>query len=220
MRPLSLSLSLALAFSAAGCFDAHTPSSTTDAGPIGDAGCAGGAPFVICVADCGSDAGAGPICVAGAWTCPPGTRNLAECPPTCHGPPPPGCVCRGTSWSCPAPQTDCPVDTMGSIGSACATEGAECGNPCCSDAIECRGGVWAPGPVADCDSCVEHACGDGRCRADQTCVSSCNIAGGTSFVCRARDAGCNDCSCIVLTEDERCEMIDGFPQVTEQNVCF
>jgi hypothetical protein len=98
-------------------------------------------------------------------------------------------------------------------------ENATCGDPCCADSMICNGGTWQRGPEADCFACTEYACGDGQCRADQTCTLSCGPTDGGQFSCVSRDPGCSDCSCIVLTASQRCEMIDGHPHVSETGFC-
>ncbi len=314
----------------AGCADSHGREG--DAGPVGDGGACGTAPFLICVSACGSDAGVGPICTGGAWACPPGTRDLSTCPPTCRGAPPgPGCVCVGTSWSCPntmcppdinpwnptdphsacspdgamcssggtdvcgsamscrcesghwncavaepdpvcwcgrqpsagdrcnmegascgeccptpggtgwpamqcvsghwtaatcpaiecaAVARECPADTAILLGTACpTTEGARCGDPCCSDSVTCFDGVWVRGPEADCALCSEYVCGAGHCRADQTCTSRCGPADGIEYFCAPQVSGCNACSCMPPSSISRCEMIDGHPHVSEIGFC-
>ena len=329
MRPLPLLIVLAVPLAAAGCADTH--GLDVDSGPAGDAGCGGGSPL-ICVSSCGGDAGLSPICTATGWACPPGTRDLSTCPPTCHGPPPSSaCVCRGTSWSCPSaacptdfnpwdptdprsacspegstcssggtdpcssamsctctsghwncaiaeadpvcwcgrqpsegdrcveegascgeccptpggtgwpamqcagghwtaaacppvvcpplPAPECPAQALTLLGLACSVEGAQCGDPCCSDSTSCHGGVWIRGPEADCALCSEYACGPGLGRADQTCTSRCGPADGIEFVCAPRDPGCSDCSCVPVGPSQRCEMIDGHPNVVDVGFC-
>jgi hypothetical protein len=48
---------------------------------------------------CSSDTAPRPACVAGAWTCPPGTGPVTVCPRYCSfgPPPPPGCTCDPAS---------------------------------------------------------------------------------------------------------------------------
>lgn len=175
MRQLLL---LSLSVAVVGCSESH--------GRLGDAGSTDGGecgpePFLFCVSDCGSDAGLPPICSDGAWVCPPGTRDAGECPPTCWGPAPPGCVCDRGEWRCDA---TCPPDLNpwdpSHPSNACWVEGAECtsgGTDPCGGGMwcTCRGGRWEcavaePDPVCYCgrepsegDRCVEEGASCGEC---------------------------------------------------------
>jgi hypothetical protein len=128
-----------------------------------------------------------------------------------------------TSAACPdieCPPIECPADTGSVLGRSCPIEGAQCGDPCCSSAIECDGGVWVPGPEADCVLCDEYPCGDGACGADQFCRATCGPAGGTMHSCVTLPPGCTSCDCIPLGGVFECEMIDGHPHVGEVALCF
>ncbi len=178
MRSLR-SLALLVPLLLAGCPDSH---GRDDAGPHGDGGPCSGSSGLICVASCGGDAGLPPICSGGAWVCPPGTVDIHSCPPTCWGPPPPGCTCRGTEWVCPP--RECPADINpwdpDHPGNACTTEGATCRNggdsPCGGFmSCTCEGGRWTclvaePDPVCWCgrepsegDACSEEGAVCGEC---------------------------------------------------------
>lgn len=52
--------------------------------------------FFYCTYDCANDTGVPPaaLCVAGTWQCPTGAFKASLCPPTCIGPPAPGCTCE------------------------------------------------------------------------------------------------------------------------------
>jgi hypothetical protein len=188
---IGLALSLTL-LSLAGCSASHV--SEGDAGPRpdapgSDAACVGSS-SLICVPGCGGDAGLPPICVSGAWQCPPGTVDLSTCPPACHGPQPgPGCVCRGTEWSCVS--TTCPadIDPWGSPGTPCAVEGEHCtsgGSDACGSAMfcDCQMGHWncavaEPDPVCWCGR--EPSPGD-RCNEEgASCGECCPTPGGTGW---------------------------------------
>lgn len=153
--------------------------------------------------------------------------SCGECCPTPGGTGWPAMQCVGGHWTaaacpatlCPVIVPECPAETRVLVGSACAFEGQQCGDPCCSSSISCQGGTWQIGPEADCFACLEYACGGGACRTDQTCTARCGPADGIDYTCVDRDPACGDCSCIPLTSTERCEMIDGHPHVSEIGFC-
>jgi hypothetical protein len=105
---------------------------------------------------------------------------------------------------------ECPVETAAAIGLPCAGESRVCGNPCCSTAITCTAGRWAPGPDADClcrrDD--EFVCGGGVCSGAQACLSRCGPDDGTEHVCVELDPSCGDCSCAGVP-GTTCETIGG-----------
>ncbi len=325
MRSSTLFLLCSLAW--LGCSESH--GRFVDSGVVDDGGECGPSPALFCVSDCGSDAGYAPICSGGAWVCPPGTRDASTCPPTCWGPPPPGCECVGTEWVCetgtcppdlnpwdprdphnacaaegaectsggtdpcgggmwcecrgglwecavaepdpvcwcgrqpsegdrcseegamcgeccptpggwpamvcegghwtpalcpdvecaPVPAVSCPANTSSVIGHACDVEGASCGDPCCDDAIVCRGGRWEPGPVADCVWCPAWTCGDGACHSNEYCHRSCGPTDGIVYTCEPTPESCSSCDCIPLWGTQRCEMVDGHPHVIDLGFC-
>jgi hypothetical protein len=132
-------------------------------------------------------------------------------------------VCVGGRWTaaaCPAvecPPRSCPSDTRGALGQPCA-EGQTCGDPCCSTAIRCVGGVWVPGPEADCDRCRSFGCGPGSCRDDQYCRSGCGPTDGIEYTCEPLFE-CRDCSCLAVPSGGTCEVIDGRVFVQEPLGC-
>jgi hypothetical protein len=136
--------------------------------------------------------------------------------------------CSGGRWApaacpdieCPPIDLECPTVTSSVLGSSCPFEGASCGHACCSSAIECRGGVWVPGPEADCARCPEFPCGDGACNEAQFCASECGPAGGVRQSCRSLPADCTSCDCIPLVASQVCEMVDGHPHVRDAFPCL
>jgi hypothetical protein len=193
--------------------------------------------FMSCTCEMGhwscAVAEADPVCWCGRQPsegdrCNTEGMSCGECCPTPGGTGWPAMQCMAGHWTaaacpavvCPPIETpECPANTRPLIGTACTSEGQFCGDACCSDPITCTAGVWQMGPEADCFACLEYPCGDGACRTDQTCVSRCGPADGIEYVCAARDASCNDCSCIPITSAQRCEMIDGHPHVSETGFC-
>ncbi len=171
-----------------------------DAPPLSDGGgCVGVATFA-CSESCSSDALEVPICVEGAWACPPGTLDRSTCPPTCVGPPPPGCVC---DVSGDAPRWDCDPHGCGddvSAGGSCEEEGASCGTigPCGGQRCECTEGRWTcliaePGPSCFCGPettagtpCpfVGQVCGE--CGGGATTILTCEEGGWATTPCGPR----------------------------------
>ena len=175
---------------------------------------------------------ADPVCWCGRQPAPGDRCSMegmacGECCPTAGGTGWPAMSCVGGHWApsacpdivCPPVEApSCAVDTHALLGTSCTTTDAECGDPCCGNAVVCQGGTWQPGPEADCFACTSYACGDGLCRADQTCVSDCGPTGTPMPRCAPRDASCHDCSCITTAAGQQCQMIDGHPYVT--SFCF
>lgn len=195
----SLGLLLLVSIAAPGCSESH--GRFGDAGSTDGGGC-GSAPPLFCVSDCGSDAGLAPICEDGAWRCPPGTRDLSTCPPSCIGPRPPGCACVGTEWRCEG--GTCPPDLSPWEPTACAIEGAECtsgGTDPCGVGMfcTCRAGLWEcavaePDPVCWCgrapsegDRCNEEGATCGECCPEASEWSAMTCVGGrwTAAACDA-----------------------------------
>lgn len=180
--------------------------------------CAVAEPDPVCW--CGRQPAVGDRCSTDGMAC-------GQCCPTPGGNGWPLMTCVAGHWQaaactadCPAPPPfECPADTAPLVGASCWNEGAHCGDACCADSVTCTGGVWIRGPEADCFACTEYACGEGFCRADQTCRSQCGPTDGIEFLCDERDTTCNDCSCIPLTASQRCEMVDGHPHVSETGIC-
>jgi hypothetical protein len=175
---------------------------------------------------------ADPVCWCGRQPaigdrCNGSVPSCGECCPTPGGTGWPAMVCVDGHWQpsacppvvCPTVPVECPADTAAALGTACAQPGQTCGDACCDSAIVCEGGVWRPGPVADCFACTQYACGTGACPSSQTCLSRCGPADGIELVCVPRDGTCNDCGCIPLSPTQRCEMIDGHPHVSETGFC-
>jgi hypothetical protein len=215
-----LFLALTLA-AAAGCDASHMRGDdagfradvevTTDAGA-----CAAPAPFLICVSACGSDAGRPPECIGGRYQCPPGTVDLSTCPPFCMGAPPgPDCRCEPPRWVCPTPVPSplaCPVELEPSLGLGCGVEGQTCGDPCCEPTLACDGGVWGPGPIADCAWCDESQffpCGPGRCGRGQACQTDCGPTDAPVFSCQVLVDDCGGCGCVEVPPGSTCEERDG-----------
>lgn len=192
LRPILLFIPLVVA----GCPESHGV--RDDAGTTHDGGTCGGFPSFSCVSDCGSDALYSPVCEGDAWVCPPGTRDTTSCPPTCHGPPPPGCTCVGTEWRCDG---TCPADLNPwdptDPRNACAVEGAECtsgGTDPCGGATfcSCREGRWQcgvaePDPVCYCGR--EPSEGDRCAEEGATCGECCPTPGGTGWAPMACEGG-------------------------------
>ena len=135
-------------------------------------------------------------CVAGQWTesdCP-----AIECPPI--DPP-----------RCPA---------VRELGTSCANEGQTCGDPCCS-AQTCVGGVWIPGPEADClcDPTSTFSCGGGSCGRGTACASTCGPDDGLEHFCEPLPAGCTSCACIDLEPGQICEDRDGHVFLSQNVLC-
>lgn len=136
------------------------------------------------------------VCVDGHWA-------ASACPPVV----------------CPAILEECPVDTASVLGTSCSSEGQQCGDSCCGTPIVCQGGAWRPGPIADCATCNQYACGEGFCRGDQFCGSRCGPTDGIDHYCARSSDGCNDCGCLVLDANQSCTMVDGHPVVAELGFC-
>ncbi len=170
-----------------------------------DGGGCGTMPPATCVSESGhvcGDAFSWPVCVAGAWVCPSGTRSDAVC--WCQGGVvrDPACTCTPTGWVCPP--SECPADPDAAIGTWCATEGQSCGactDPCgFCNVLQCSGGVWtrleADPPPGTCES---FACGpELRCvRYAQYCDHVLDDTGGPdAYSCGEYFDDCRrDCSC-------------------------
>lgn len=163
----------------AGCTDSH--GRPDDAGSWTDGDICRGSSSMFCVTACGSDAGLAPVCTGGEWTCPPGTRDAASCPPGCVGASPPGCVCVDTRWVCEAPRCPDginPWDPSDPL-SVCRVEGATCtgGDDPCGSGLFCRceSGRWncavaEPDPVCWCGR--EPSAGD-RCSEEGSLCGQC-----------------------------------------------
>lgn len=141
-------------------------------------------PF-LCADDCGSDYfPAEAECVGGAWVCPPGTVNPADCPPgTCWGPPLACEVCTDAGWACQLEEScvagcgglvcaGCPAGPAPAVIGACACACDAAGQVscalapgCCEEDLQCGDAVWVP--------CVSHVCKDpvaGKCWVDGECA--------------------------------------------------
>lgn len=197
MRSPFLVTLVLLPLALAGCPDSH--GRFDDVGPGADGGC-GGSSSLICVPDCRGDAGVPAICTEGRWACPPGTRDIFTCPPTCHGPPPSvGCTCAGTEWSCPP--TTCPsgIDPWNpeSPLNVCSPDGATCtsgGTDSCGAGMwcTCESGHWTcaiaePDPVCWCGR--QPSEGD-RCNEEgASCGECCPTPGGTGWPAMTCEGG-------------------------------
>ena len=152
--------------------------------------------------------------------------SCGACCPTLGSPAFGPFVCDGGLWrasDCPA--VECPaLDTCPAVrelGAPCAIEGQSCGDACCSTAQSCLGGVWTPGPDADClcDPSRSFACGGGSCTSDRACVSDCGPDDGLVFRCEALPPDCRDCTCLALPPGQRCELVDGHVHVQVSEFC-
>ncbi len=235
-RPRSLhalaATSLALSLCLVGCDASHqrgddagaSDAATLVDGATGDGAVCTGSSSLLCVFGCGGDAGVGAVCTGGRWQCPPGTVDIASCPPTCFGPPPgPSCRCIGTSWEC-APPTDawCPVDLMAGLGTSCSLDEQLCGDPCCDATLVCRGGTWVEGPLADCllcDSTQFFDCGGGACGHGQECQLTCGPTDGPIYRCVVIPSDCTNCDCAVVAPGESCTVRGGHVFVGEGSFC-
>ncbi|MBX7191847.1 MAG: hypothetical protein K1X94_07305 [Sandaracinaceae bacterium] len=185
--------------------------------PLCPAGCLGPAPGPDCSCD---TSGASP-----RWSCPCNAATRDGTPCTTEGESCGACcpvateptfgpfLCSGGRWliepcpfDCPVPDpTPCPARPV--LGATCPVEGQECGDPCCDTAVLCEGGVWAPGPVADCAICSSYGCGPaGSCRADQACAS---FGCPGDETCQPLPVGCSSCDCVAVPPGARCEVRDG-----------
>lgn len=161
---------------------------------------------------CGREPSEGDPCSMEGATC-------GACCPTPGSPDWPLMFCSGGRWTsgaCPAIEcppiepVPCPADTRSVLGQSCPMEGQACGDSCCDTAIDCRGGVWTPGPVADCFACLSFACGPtGSCPADQACQQSCGPDDGTAYTCTPLPDDCRDCSCVSVPPEYACRVEDG-----------
>ncbi|MCB9596898.1 MAG: hypothetical protein H6719_29515 [Sandaracinaceae bacterium] len=169
---------------------------------------------------CGREPTAGGPCDGSAPTC-------GQCCPTADGPNWPAMECVDGAWQpaacpeivCPPIEEVCPADTRSALGLACPIDGQGCGNACCGTAIDCVGGIWQPGPEADCLCRPEPACGAGECRPSQYCRSRCGPDDGLEHQCVTLPFDCAACDCLTLTDSQTCEMIDGRPFVSEAGFC-
>lgn len=191
MRASALGMVVSVAALIAGCTEAHGVDD--DAGASSDGGgCGVAPPPFACVSACGSDAFWPPVCVDGAWQCPPSAPlDPSECPPGCVGATPPGCVCEGTRFVCEDPICPAginPWDPMDPAG-VCRVEGATCTggstDPCGSGLFcTCTAGRWScavaePDPACWCGREPEIG---GRCNGDvPTCGQCCPTAEGPNW---------------------------------------
>ncbi|MFT5354720.1 MAG: hypothetical protein ACI9KE_001928 [Polyangiales bacterium] len=166
------------------------------------------------VCTCGREPSEGDPCVEEGALC-------GECCPAAGDPDWAPMTCVEGSWQpagcppieCPAVTASCPVNPADHVGDDCFNEGLSCGNACCGTGIDCNGGIWRPGPDAECLCEPQRPCGPGTCRNNQYCVQSCGPDDGPEYACEALPEACFDCSCISLETGGRCEMVDGAPVI-------
>ena len=155
----------------------------------------------------------------------PGVQ-CGTCCPTLAGPNWPSMSCQDGVWEhtpcpdveCPELLLECPVEVSGLLGTRCAHEDQSCGEPCCGS-VQCRGGVWQPGPALGCACEASPTCGEGRCTRRESCQSRCGPDDGVEFLCVALPAGCENCACMPLGVGQRCEMIDGQVRIFGDEFC-
>jgi hypothetical protein len=175
--------------------------------PRGDCTCdfTGARPMWDCPAlACGPDVAGQPCNVEG--------ELCGACCPSPSDPAPFGpFACTGGRWSwfecepCPPVERQ-PCPAVRPIGAMCANEGQLCGDACCDTATICDGGVWTPGPIADCAACFSYACGPGTCRGDEACAS---LGCPGDEQCLPIPDGCTGCGCLELPAGATCEERDG-----------
>jgi hypothetical protein len=169
--------------------------------PSGECTCdlTGGRPRWDCpAAECGPDVAGQPCDVEGALCgdCCPSPTDAAPFGPF---------ACTGRRWSwleceaCPPVRGTC--SAVRPTGAACAIEGQLCGATYCDTATICDGGVWTPGPIADCAACFSYACGPGTCRGDEACAS---LGCPGDELCSPIPDGCSGCPCLELPASATC----------------
>lgn len=132
-------------------------------------------------------------------------------------------ACVDGHWaSQPCPDLVCPTlacPAVRVLGTSCVSDGQVCGDVCCSSQ-QCIGGVWAPGPDADClcDTSRTYACGDGSCTTDRACIATCGPTDRIAYVCEPLPAGCTSCECAPWPR-EFCEERDGHVFVSGGGEC-
>lgn len=170
---------------------------------------------------CGREPTVGSECNEEGATC-------GACCPTPEDPDPFGpFACIDGRWAagdCPAiecPSIDPPsCPAVRELGTTCANEGQICGDVCCSSQ-QCVGGVWVPGPDADClcDPTRSFACGSGSCTERNACTAHCGPDDGLEHRCDPLPADCTSCDCVPLAPGETCEERDGRVFVRENTLC-